>query len=167
MLVQAPSAGGRRGHRVDFGSQIVDLQRREDARRGRDAQILQKRYEIRADASGMLEIEVEVVDLAAIQSQDVERRQQVAVVVASVGYRRRQRQGPVPWSKGGDTSFENNAPLCRHDHVGRHKAGWEYIRLPDGRHQWISSLGHTYTTGAVYGGPLTAIRLPDEKIFQI
>jgi hypothetical protein len=32
-----------------------------------------------------------------------------------------------PWSKGGDTSFENNAPLCRHDHVGRHKAGWEYV----------------------------------------
>ena len=52
-----------------------------------------------------------------------------------------------PWSKGGDTSFENNAPLCRHDHVGRHKAGWEYIRLPDGRHQWISPLGHTYLTG--------------------
>jgi hypothetical protein len=52
-----------------------------------------------------------------------------------------------PWSEGGHTSFENNGPLCRHDHVGRHQAGWEYIRLPDGRHQWTSPLGHTYTTG--------------------
>ena len=52
----------------------------------------------------------------------------------------------TPWSQGGATSIENNAPLCRHDHVGRHKAGWTYQRLPDGRHLWKSRLGHTYIT---------------------
>lgn len=54
----------------------------------------------------------------------------------------------TPWSQGGQTSIENNAPLCRHDHVGRHKAGWGYTRLPDGQHQWTSPHGHTYITTA-------------------
>lgn len=52
----------------------------------------------------------------------------------------------TPWSHGGETSVENNAPLCRYDHVGRHKAGWVYVRLPDGQHQWTSPHGHTYVT---------------------
>jgi hypothetical protein len=51
-----------------------------------------------------------------------------------------------PYSEGGETSLENNAPLCRHDHVTRHEAGWTYVRLPDGRHRWTSPLGHTYIT---------------------
>jgi len=34
-------------------------------------------------------------------------------------------------------------PLCRYDHVGRHKAGWAYVRLADGQHQWTSPHGHT------------------------
>ncbi len=42
----------------------------------------------------------------------------------------------TPWSEGGETSVENNKPLCRYDHVGRHKAGWTYLRLPEGQHQW-------------------------------
>jgi len=54
----------------------------------------------------------------------------------------------TPWSHGGETSVENNAPLCRHDHVGRHKAGWVYVRLADGQHQWTSPHGHTYVTTA-------------------
>lgn len=54
----------------------------------------------------------------------------------------------TPWSQGGETSVENNAPLCRYDHVGRHKAGWTYQRLPNGQYQWTSRLGHTYTTTA-------------------
>lgn len=52
-----------------------------------------------------------------------------------------------PYAEGGKTTLENNAPLCRHDHVTRHEAGWTYIRLPDGRHQWTSPLGHVYVTG--------------------
>ena len=53
----------------------------------------------------------------------------------------------TPWSEGGATGVENNAPLCRHDHVGRHRAGWNYARLNDGRHLWRSRLGHSYITG--------------------
>lgn len=52
----------------------------------------------------------------------------------------------TPWAEGGPTSVENNGPLCEYDHTGRHKAGWTYERLPDGRHQWTSRLGHTYIT---------------------
>lgn len=53
------------------------------------------------------------------------------------------------YSRGGETSFENNGPLCRHDHVGRHEAKWTYIRRPDGRHLWTSRFGHTYLTTGV------------------
>lgn len=50
------------------------------------------------------------------------------------------------WSEGGKTTVGNTAPLCEHDHTGRHAAGWTYRRLPDGRHEWTSRLGHTYVT---------------------
>ncbi len=53
-----------------------------------------------------------------------------------------------PWAESGATHFGNLAPLCRRDHVGRHEAGWTYRRLPDGRHEWTSRLGHTYLTYA-------------------
>jgi hypothetical protein len=48
----------------------------------------------------------------------------------------------VPWSEGGDTTVEQLAPLCRHDHdTIRHRAGWDYRRLEDGRYQWTSRTG--------------------------
>ncbi|MCL1588468.1 MAG: HNH endonuclease [Actinomycetia bacterium] len=47
---------------------------------------------------------------------------------------------------GGDTCDCNLAPLCRHDHCLKHAQGWAYERLPDGRHQWRTPFGHTYTT---------------------
>jgi len=47
---------------------------------------------------------------------------------------------------GGDTCDCNLAPLCRHDHCLKHAQGWAYQRLPDGRHQWKTPFGHTYTT---------------------
>ncbi|MEA1904078.1 MAG: DUF222 domain-containing protein [Actinomycetota bacterium] len=51
-----------------------------------------------------------------------------------------------PFAEGGETSVRNNAPVCEPDHYGRHQAGWTYRRLPDGRHEWTSRLGHTYIT---------------------
>ena len=51
----------------------------------------------------------------------------------------------IPWKDGGPTTVECLAPLCRHDHIGRHH-GWTYQRLPNGDHLWTSPLGHTYTT---------------------
>ncbi|MCH7846501.1 MAG: DUF222 domain-containing protein, partial [Acidobacteria bacterium] len=50
------------------------------------------------------------------------------------------------WVDGGATGVDNLAPLCRHDHRIRHQAGWEHQPLPNGDHQWITKLGHTYTT---------------------
>ena len=52
----------------------------------------------------------------------------------------------TPWAQGGPTTVENLAPLCRHDHLIRHRSGWAHRGLPDGDHQWTSRLGHTYTT---------------------
>jgi hypothetical protein len=51
-----------------------------------------------------------------------------------------------PWSEGGPTTVDNLPPVCRHDHVTRHKAHWTHQPLPNGDHQWTSPLGHTYTT---------------------
>ncbi len=48
---------------------------------------------------------------------------------------------------GGRTCDCNLAPLCRHDHCIKHQYGWTYQRLPDGRWQWTTRLGHTYITG--------------------
>ena len=45
---------------------------------------------------------------------------------------------------GGETCDCNLAPLCRHDHCIKHQHGWTYQRLPDGRWQWTTRLGHTY-----------------------
>jgi hypothetical protein len=44
------------------------------------------------------------------------------------------------------TSTHGLAPLCRSDHVKRHKFDWTYLPLPDGDYLWTSRLGHTYTT---------------------
>lgn len=51
-----------------------------------------------------------------------------------------------PWVESGRTSTEALAPLCRHDHVGRHQFGWSYQPIAGGDFQWTSRLGHTYTT---------------------
>ncbi len=50
------------------------------------------------------------------------------------------------WAETQRTSVQDSAPPCRHDHVGRHKFGWTYHRLPNGDYQWTSPLGHTHTT---------------------
>lgn len=49
-----------------------------------------------------------------------------------------------PRSQGGRTHNQNLAPLCRYHHMMRHHTPWEYVRLPDGDHQWTSPLGHAY-----------------------
>jgi hypothetical protein len=52
----------------------------------------------------------------------------------------------IAYADGGETSEANGDPLCRHDHCIKHQAGWTYTILPDGRHEWHTALGHTYTT---------------------
>ena len=48
------------------------------------------------------------------------------------------------WARGGLTSVDNLAPLCRHDHLNKHRLGWTYRRRSDGRWQWMTKLGETY-----------------------
>lgn len=50
------------------------------------------------------------------------------------------------YSEGGVTTVVDGAPLCRHDHVGRHRHRWRYQRLPNGDYLWTTRLGHRYTT---------------------
>jgi hypothetical protein len=50
------------------------------------------------------------------------------------------------YADGGETSADNGAPLCRHNHITKDTLGWSYQRLRDGRYRWTSRLGHTYTT---------------------
>jgi hypothetical protein len=52
----------------------------------------------------------------------------------------------IPYAEGGPTTVSHLAPLCRHDHMVRHLAGWRHRPLPGGDHQWTSRLGHQYTT---------------------
>jgi hypothetical protein len=51
-----------------------------------------------------------------------------------------------PYGEGGQTVTPNLAPLCRHDHGVRHRAGWVHEALPNGDHRWTTSLGLSYTT---------------------
>lgn len=51
-----------------------------------------------------------------------------------------------PFSEGGLTSVDNGTPECRHDHTLIHRGGWRH-RVVDGRHHWISPLGHRYVKG--------------------
>lgn len=46
---------------------------------------------------------------------------------------------------GGETHFDQLVPLCRHDHVVRHRHGWSHLRREDGSHIWTSPLGRRYT----------------------
>jgi hypothetical protein len=54
----------------------------------------------------------------------------------------------TPWAAGGPTAPDNLRPVCRHDHVLRHRGGWRSRRLASGDHEWTSPLGHSYLTRA-------------------
>ncbi|MFV9673178.1 MAG: DUF222 domain-containing protein [Acidimicrobiia bacterium] len=54
----------------------------------------------------------------------------------------------IEWTKSHTTDVDDLGPFCRHDHIGRHKHGWTYHKLPNGDIKWTSPLGHTYTTKA-------------------
>ena len=51
----------------------------------------------------------------------------------------------IEYANGGPTVVDNLAPLCRSDHVVRHRSGWTYERHASGHIEWTSPLGHTYT----------------------
>jgi hypothetical protein len=48
------------------------------------------------------------------------------------------------WSSGGLTHPANLSPLCRHDHLLKHKAGWTLEQTRPGTWTWTSPLGRIY-----------------------
>ncbi|KAA3638690.1 MAG: HNH endonuclease, partial [Armatimonadetes bacterium] len=50
----------------------------------------------------------------------------------------------IEWSEHGPTAVSNLAPLCKHDHVIRHDAGWKYFIDDEGEYVWASPLGVVY-----------------------
>ncbi|MEO8888265.1 MAG: DUF222 domain-containing protein [Jatrophihabitantaceae bacterium] len=52
------------------------------------------------------------------------------------------------WEDGGQTSAENLTVLCCRHHHGKHEAGWQLRRLPDGGIEWTSPTGHVYMVPA-------------------
>ncbi len=49
------------------------------------------------------------------------------------------------WADTRRTNTHDSAPVCRHDHTGRHSFGWTYQRIDGGDYLWTSRLGHSYT----------------------
>jgi hypothetical protein len=54
----------------------------------------------------------------------------------------------IPWEDGGETNAENLNAICGRHHHGKHEAGWEPERQPDGSIEWTSPTGHRYVEEA-------------------
>ena len=54
-----------------------------------------------------------------------------------------------PWVETGTTNVDLLAPMCRHDHVGRHRFDWTYQPTRNGDYVWVSRLGHVYMTSGI------------------
>ncbi|MEO8888095.1 MAG: DUF222 domain-containing protein [Jatrophihabitantaceae bacterium] len=52
------------------------------------------------------------------------------------------------WEDGGQTNTANLTVLCCRHHHGKHEAGWQLSRLPDGSIEWTSPTGHVYLVPA-------------------
>ncbi len=52
----------------------------------------------------------------------------------------------IPYTKGGTTSSENLAALCRRHHRLKHETGWTLHRQTNGTYHWTSPTTHHYET---------------------
>lgn len=52
----------------------------------------------------------------------------------------------IDWAHSRRTAVDDLGPVCRHDHVVRHRHLWTYRPLAGGDYLWTSRLGHTYTS---------------------
>ncbi len=50
----------------------------------------------------------------------------------------------IPYNKGGTTSSENLAALCRRHHRLKHEADWQLARTTNGAYRWTSPSRHHY-----------------------
>ncbi len=53
----------------------------------------------------------------------------------------------VLWAEAHRTTARELGPLCRHDHINRHRHRWKLKQIRPGIYEWTSPLGHTYLTG--------------------
>jgi hypothetical protein len=54
----------------------------------------------------------------------------------------------TPWGQRHRTPVDELAPLCRHHHLLRHRAAWQYQQTDTGHLEWVSPLGHRYADRA-------------------
>jgi hypothetical protein len=54
----------------------------------------------------------------------------------------------IPWEDGGETNAENLNAICSRHHHGKHEAGWQLNRRPNGSMEWTSPTGHRYVEEA-------------------
>jgi hypothetical protein len=52
----------------------------------------------------------------------------------------------IEWAHSRRTAVDDLGPVCRHDHVIRHRHLWTYRPLAGGDYLWTSRLGHSYTS---------------------
>ncbi|MEV7527359.1 HNH endonuclease signature motif containing protein [Agrococcus sediminis] len=62
----------------------------------------------------------------------------------------------LDWARGGATSLDNLATLCRGDHVLKHASGWRMRQLGHGVIEWTTPLGATLVDEPVPVGPTFA-----------
>lgn len=53
----------------------------------------------------------------------------------------------IDYARGGPTTVDNHAPLCRRHHRAKHQGRWRYRKRGRIGVEWRSPLGHTYRTG--------------------
>lgn len=54
----------------------------------------------------------------------------------------------------GPTAAHNLGPLCRTDHLNKHRRGWKPIQPRPGYFEWTSPAGHVYAIAAEQVGPI-------------
>ena len=54
----------------------------------------------------------------------------------------------------GPTAAHNLGPLCRNDHLNKHRRGWRLVQPRPGYFEWTSPAGHTYPIAPEQVGPI-------------
>jgi hypothetical protein len=134
----------RAGELAGYGPVIADIARKVAAR----ANDAEWRYTVTdPDTGAIIDTGTTRRRPTATQRRDVQARDRTCVfpgcrmpaLASDLDHR-------IPWSESRRTATEDLAPLCRHCHRIRHRSNWKYRRLPDGRPQWTTKTGRTYTT---------------------
>ena len=58
--------------------------------------------------------------------------------------RKTDSEHPIPYNKGGTTSSDNQAPVCRRHHRLKTHSTWRYVMLEAGSYLWTSPHGYQF-----------------------